>query len=292
MIRMGRIVGATAERDPQRRRRTATGRDLVTASPAARPRALARVTRIMGEESQGRESTTQPVRLHAFLMVRDGISPVAFHAHWRDVHGPLAARVRRADAYVQAHRLPWQPEDLPVLPHGGAAQMWFASYEVASGLMDDPDYTENAAHDEDNFHHMDRMTALQTRGYVAHASTPIERETGGVKVLQLVRRAAGIERSRFREEWLGPLDGDEAAVELGVVRHERGAAVEEADADTAAGGYDGIRELWWPDVWCFMAAREQRPAWQRLVSAPALDPAGSGFLVTTEYRLIWRRPLQ
>ena len=226
------------------------------------------------------------VRLFALLVPRRDLSPVAFHEHWRYAHGPLAGRIRRALAYTQSHALPNQPVDLPILPYGGAAEVWFESLESANGLMEDPDYTTGAAHDEDNFHYMDQVVALQATQYVATDGPPVLQDTGGVKVMQFVRRADGVDPDAFRAQWLAAADGDAAAEDLRLTRHVRCASVPEnyAEGDPA---FDGVRELFWPDEWSFMAARVRAPeAWARLTSGPAIAPE-SGFLVTTEHRVVW-----
>jgi uncharacterized protein (TIGR02118 family) len=226
------------------------------------------------------------VRLFALLVPRRDMTPVAFHEHWRYVHGPLAGRIRRAVAYTQSHCLPDQPVDLPIMPYGGAAEVWFESLESANGLMSDPDYTDGAAHDEDNFHYMDQVVALQATQHVVTDGPPILKDTGVVKVMQFVRRADGVAPESFREQWLAGADEDAAGEELRLVRHVRCAAVPESYADGDP-QFDGVRELFWPDEWSFMAARARAPeAWERLVRGPAIAP-GSGFLVTSEHRVVW-----
>jgi len=230
------------------------------------------------------------VKLFALLIPRDGMSPLDFFAHWRYEHGPLAGRIRRATSYVQCHRLPLQPEDLPILPHGGTAEVAFPSLESANGLMDDPDYTDHAAHDEDNFHHMDRMTALQcTEHLVLAAPAPVRRDTGGVKVMQFVHRPDGVSPEDFRAAWLADAEDEVALLEeLRATRSSRWAQVPEAYDDGGDVRFDGVRELWWPDQWAFEVNRARRPeAWARLIAGPAVDGARSGFLVTTENRVTW-----
>jgi hypothetical protein len=225
------------------------------------------------------------VKLFALLVPRDGMSMLDFYAHWRYTHGPLAGRIRRATSYVQCHRLPLQPADLPVLPHGGTAEVEFVDMETANGLMTDPDYTTGAAHDEDNFHHMDRMTALHTTCGVVLEGPAIHRDTGGIKVMQFVRRAPGLAAPAFRDAWLQET-GEEAAA-LGVlhcVRARRWAQIPEV----GEAGFDGVRELWWPDQWSFDIARAREPeAWQAVVGGPAIDAGVSGFLATVENRVVW-----
>ena len=232
------------------------------------------------------------IKLFALLVPRDGMSSLDFFAHWRYVHGPLAGRIRRAVSYVQSHRLPLQPADLPVLPHGGTAEVEFTDLESAAGLLDDPDYTTGAAHDEDNFHHMDRMTALQTTGHVVLAGPPIRRDTGGIKVMQFVRRSDECSPDEFRAAWLTEIAGEDAALSaLRCTRAHRWAQVP-AD-DEAAGGrrFDGVRELWWPDQWAFDVARAHEPqAWAQIARSPVIKPGASGFLATVENRVVWPDP--
>lgn len=228
------------------------------------------------------------VKLFALLVPRDGMSQLDFHAHWRYAHGPLAGRIRRAYSYVQCHRLPLQPADLPVLPHGGTAEVAFVDLETADGLMTDSDYTEHAAHDEDNFHHMDRMTALTATEHVVLAGPALHKDSGGVKVMQFVRRAAGSSPEAFRAAWLSDADGEAGRLEaLRVVRSSRWAQVPER----YSGGevdFDGVRELWWPDQWSFDVSRARaRDAWDALVAGPAIQRSASGFLATAEHRVTW-----
>jgi hypothetical protein len=241
------------------------------------------------ERSEERRST---VKLFALLVPRDGMSSLDFFAHWRYTHGPLAGRIRRAVSYVQCHRLPLQPADLPVLPHGGTAEVEFTDLDSAAGLLDDPDYTTGAAHDEDNFHHMDRMTALQTTGHVVLGGAPIRRDTGGIKVLQFVRRSDGGSPDEFRAAWLTEIPGEDAALSaLRCTRVHRWAQVP-ADDETAGGRrFDGVRELWWPDQWAFDIARaHEAEAWAHIARSPGIEPDASGFLATVENRVVWPDP--
>jgi hypothetical protein len=232
------------------------------------------------------------IKLFALLVPRDGMSSLEFHAHWRYTHGPLAGRIRRAVSYVQSHRLPLQPADLPILPHGGTAEVEFVDLDSAAGLLDDPDYTTGAAHDEDNFHHMDRMTALQTTGHIPLAGPPLRSDTGGIKVMQFVRRPGGIGADEFRAAWLGKLAGELAALNtLRCVRAHRWAQVPDDDDAEGARRFDGVRELWWPDQWSFDIARAHEPeAWEEITRGPGVEPRASGFLATVENRVVWPDP--
>jgi hypothetical protein len=202
------------------------------------------------------------------------------------VHGPLAGRTRRAQTYVQCHRLPLQPTDLPILPNAGTAEVEFIDLESAAGLMTDPDYLANAALDEDNFHHIDRMITPHAEEHVTLSGPPVARDTGGVKVVQFVCRAPETSLDDLRAAWLSDSPEEAAAVEqLRAVRAKRWARVPEADDSPR---FDGVRELWWPDQWSFDIARVREPeAWRALSHDPAIDPTQNGYLATTVNRVVW-----
>ena len=59
---------------------------------------------------------------------RPDMDPGEFCRYWRDVHGPLAARMPGLRKYVQNHGLPdAAPGDLPC---DGIAELWFDSAEA------------------------------------------------------------------------------------------------------------------------------------------------------------------
>src|SRR6478609_9173579 len=67
---------------------------------------------------------------------RPDLSPEAFHTYWRDVHGPLGARVPGVRRYVQHHAVSnlYAAGREPV--YDGVAQTWFddlAAMRAAAG---------------------------------------------------------------------------------------------------------------------------------------------------------------
>ena len=57
---------------------------------------------------------------------RDGMTVEQFRAHWRDVHGPLAARTPGLRRYVQHHVVDTRSPS-NVLRPDGIAELWFDS---------------------------------------------------------------------------------------------------------------------------------------------------------------------
>ena len=65
-----------------------------------------------------------------FVKRRPDLSPEAFHAYWRDVHGALGARVPGVRRYVQHHAIAnlYTGGREPV--YDGVAQTWFDDLEA------------------------------------------------------------------------------------------------------------------------------------------------------------------
>lgn len=227
------------------------------------------------------------VKLYALLVPREGMDAVAFHEHWIHTHGPLAGKIRNLISYSQAHQLPGMPDDLRLEPFGGCAQIVWEDLEQANTLMTDPDYTENAAHDEDNFHYMERMGVLRGTPRALLEGPTIRRDTASVMLVQVVKRRAGTDPAEFRESWLADDPADALAPELRAFRHVRAAAVAEDYTDEGEPGFDGARELHFADIWTLLAARARTEEWERLLAGPDHDPDSGGLLATVETRVSW-----
>ena len=140
------------------------------------------------------------VKLIALLVRRRDLSEVEFHRHWRYQHGPLAAQITSMQRYCQCHLVPRPPHDLPIaLEFGGTAEVWWEDIAAAERLATDPEYTENALPDEPRFIDMDRMVFMTVAERVLLDGPPTRREAGGVKVIQLLTRAAGTSPDEFRQ---------------------------------------------------------------------------------------------
>jgi uncharacterized protein (TIGR02118 family) len=87
-----------------------------------------------------------------------------FAKHWREVHGPLAARLPNLKGYVQNHIVERGPVRLDGLMHriDGISQLWFDSLELMTEAMSSSEQ-EACVHDIMSF--LDRVTlAIQDPG--------------------------------------------------------------------------------------------------------------------------------
>ena len=77
-----------------------------------------------------------------------------FRRYWREVHGPLAARMPGLRKYSQNHPLP-DPSQAN-LPCDGIAELWFDSPEALQAALDSPEGAATMA-DIPNFLDPDRV---------------------------------------------------------------------------------------------------------------------------------------
>ena len=85
-----------------------------------------------------------------FIRRRPDLSHDAFTAHWRDVHGPIAARIPQIRRYVQNHLRPAAYADGRVPAYDGLAITWFNDRDSMRAAAATLAYAATRA-DEPNF---------------------------------------------------------------------------------------------------------------------------------------------
>ncbi len=107
------------------------------------------------------------VRFIVAVKRRGDLSPEAFQAHWRDVHGPLvrAAGVthRYVRRYVQGMTALESYADGAEPAYDGTAELWFDSLADRDAFFGDPEYLETIHPDERNFADLERCAFFTTR---------------------------------------------------------------------------------------------------------------------------------
>src|SRR5579862_2509163 len=86
------------------------------------------------------------------------LSDERWHHHWRDVHGPMVARLSILTRYVQIHRVAPTLEGFQGYGCIGLVDVTFATAADAASLQSNPDYVTGAHRDEANF--LDRKRSI------------------------------------------------------------------------------------------------------------------------------------
>ena len=88
---------------------------------------------LLTEDVVQKDGPTNPsmVKMAGFAIRKIGLSPEAFQKHWREIHGPLAAKIPQVRRYVQCHvRLSaYRDGRQPI--YDGVALTWFDSTDSA-----------------------------------------------------------------------------------------------------------------------------------------------------------------
>jgi uncharacterized protein (TIGR02118 family) len=85
------------------------------------------------------------VRLTCLLRRKQGLTPAEFHAHWREVHGPLITRSASGRHVVRYEQHPrplddYAGDDDPGFD--GVTVQWFESMDAYRAHMGEPDFSE------------------------------------------------------------------------------------------------------------------------------------------------------
>ena len=194
------------------------------------------------------------IKAYILLSKRLDISDQAFSQHWLEVHAPLALRLKKLHRYVQSHCL---ADPVPEFPQNqewsGFAEVWMDTLEDLQGIPEDPDYLGGLYLDEPNFINRDKTRYLYTREHeIVKPPALIDCKTDLIKSVYLTRRLPGLSVEEFQAHWL-----ETHALLVPKTPGLLGYTQSHTAAECYQGAepyYDGVAELWWPDLETFIQA--------------------------------------
>lgn len=184
------------------------------------------------------------------LAQNPGITMEQFRQHWRDVHGPLAAKLPGLRRYQQNHVIDREQRGIDYArgAHNfdGFSQLWFDDVPSMSAAFA-TEQVKQLGEDEARFiGELKLMTALQ------HVVIPKPPGVPLVKRMSILKRRAGISSEKFASEWidthsflvkrLPEVQGYKQDLVFDRA-HGRGNPATYAELPI-----DGIVELWFPDL--------------------------------------------
>jgi len=90
---------------------------------------------------------------------KPGMSAEDFHRYWREVHGPIAARIPGMRRYVQSHAV--AVDMVGSSDYDGAAEAWFDDVDAVRQALASPEYAA-AREDEARFIDLGRTMLILT----------------------------------------------------------------------------------------------------------------------------------
>lgn len=223
----------------------------------------------------------------ALVVKKPGMPDDEFHRYWREVHGPIALRMKNLRRYVQSHRLPQPLPGFEQVPYDGIAEVWFDTLDELTGLPQNPDYANGAQADEPNFIDTSRLAFLATREEVIIEGPPMARETAWTKAVFLLKRRPDLSVAEFQDYWLNG-HAPQIPRDAGVLRYVQCHQLPETYA-TGTPAYDGVAELWFENLGAFMSYWTS-PRIQKIFGDDAprfLDGANCTGFLAEEYRVRW-----
>jgi uncharacterized protein (TIGR02118 family) len=239
------------------------------------------------------------IKVFEFLRRRAGTTPDEFHAHWRDVHGPLLAddpQMRRhVRRYELNHRLledsardrhdgrdrrdgrdRQDDDEVEDVGWDGVAVLWFDSLDDMRALGAEAGMVavrESAA----SFREDERLVVV-TEDPEVIVATP-RRDQAEAKMLCILRRNAALDLDTFHEHWLKTHGGlFQTIPELNepLLGYEQNHGLRDPDAP-----FDGVTEQWFESLGTFVESLSA-PSFAEVVNPDVeymLDAASINFVM-------------
>jgi uncharacterized protein (TIGR02118 family) len=175
-----------------------------------------------------------------FITRKPSVSDPEFHRYWREVHGPIAKRIKQLRQYIQSHRIPFANMNSP---YDGAAEVWIEDETAMTALRQSPEYLNGALADEPNFIDMARVEWLVTKDHVILDG---QRSSSMAKLIFQLKRKPGMSLADARKYWIevhGPI-----VCRLPGLRRYVQCHTVDAAYDYAEPKWDGVAQLWVDDV--------------------------------------------
>jgi uncharacterized protein (TIGR02118 family) len=99
--------------------------------------------------SEGSASAGIMIKLLYCVTKKAGFSDEEFFHYWKNVHGPIGARIPGLRRLVQSHRVRF-PGDTRSSDFDGAAELWFDDFAALLAARNSPEWKASTA-DESNF---------------------------------------------------------------------------------------------------------------------------------------------
>ena len=194
-----------------------------------------------------------------------GLDDAEFYAHWRDVHGVLAARVPQIRRYHQHHTLAEARDAGPLPPNSdGATIVW---YDDVDSLRESYLTPEWLAMREDSPTLFDLERGMDV--VIGEERVIVDGETSPsmVKAVVIATRRDGLSIEEFQRQWYEDHGALAASLSNYFRRYVQNHALiemyEEPNYVNRAITHDGWAEFWFDDLEALHRAMNS-PGWERL----------------------------
>jgi len=103
------------------------------------------------------------IKLVYCITKKPSLSDEQFFRYWKNVHGPLGAKIPRLRKLVQSHRITIPADKYPPA-YDGIAELWFDTIEDLLAARESPEWQASTA-DETNFIDHTKVAYFVTEEY-------------------------------------------------------------------------------------------------------------------------------
>jgi uncharacterized protein (TIGR02118 family) len=134
-----------------------------------------------------------------FAHPKPGMSEKDFQDYWVNVHAvKYASKIPQIKRYLIDTRIPFGPEPEDPL-FSGVAEIWLRNEAEQLASLQTPEFLEGARLDEPNWAAFWRTVVLDTTTHVLMEGEPVQKDSGQVKILAMVKRKSGMSLEDFRK---------------------------------------------------------------------------------------------
>ncbi len=183
------------------------------------------------------------IKTMSLLVRRDGLSTSEFQTHWRDVHGPIAARAPGLLQYIQCHtaRDTYRDDNQP--RWDGVAELWWESEETLAAARESPEWQAVLEDGARIVGESLSVTAVE-RPIIDAFPDPADR-AGMIKRMGFLRRRDGMSVEDFQRHW-HDVHAPLVIAELTTMRRYIQAHVRTGTAGPdQPSAFDGVAQSWW-----------------------------------------------
>ena len=185
------------------------------------------------------------IKTFGLLKKRADLSLEQFSRYWQDVHAEIAKKTMRLTHYVQNHRIEKEIPGMRQPDFDGVAESIARTLEAAMAFPNTRTYREGVYKDEPNFME-GHATSIIAREHIIIPGSIIDQVTAPVKMMSFFQRRPGMSLEECHDYWLNrhaPL----VPRTPGIMRYIQNHVLPET-YETMDPPFDGIAELWWPDM--------------------------------------------
>jgi uncharacterized protein (TIGR02118 family) len=185
----------------------------------------------------------------SLLTRREGMSVEDFQTYWREVHGPIAARIPGLRRYVQCATLPELYAEESPPDFDGVAELWWDNIEAMQQARATPE-SEATAADASNFLAGSVRLIVSEVPLIDAFPSPKDRQAM-VKYIAMLMRKDGVPVEDFQRHWRdvhGPINVKAIPTMQRYVQSH--VLPETYNADTPP-AFDGLPEAWFDSVAAF-----------------------------------------